>query len=193
MSGNFDGLEERAMHDAVYTMIESCGEDPSRDGLQETPERVAKAFAEMTSGYDEDPRKIIGKVFLEDYDELVIVSNIPFVSMCEHHLLPFTGYACVGYLPDKGLVGLSKIPRLVQCFAKRLQMQERLTKQIATSLNEIVKPRGVGVLIRAQHTCMSLRGVKSNGEMTTSKLLGSFRKKEIRHEFLLLAANGLGG
>jgi GTP cyclohydrolase I len=173
---------------AVGQLLEACGEDVTREGLRGTPGRVARMLAEMTSGKDQDPAAILGTVFTEFCDEMILVRDIPFWSLCEHHLLPFFGTVVVGYVPQgQRVVGLSKIPRLVQCFARRLQIQERLTTQIATTLLEYLTPRGVGVLVTGQHTCMQMRGIASPGTMITSALLGVFREAPARAEFLALA------
>ena len=173
--------------DAVVRMLQFINEDPTRDGLQETPRRVVKALKEMTVGYDTDINKILGVTFDVDCDEMIVVRDIPFSSLCEHHMLPFTGTATVGYVPGKRVVGLSKIARLVDAYAKRLQVQERLTSQIADAMVEHLKPKGVGVVIKGQHSCMSLRGVGKAGVMMTSALRGVMRDKpEARAEFLNL-------
>lgn len=173
--------------DAVVRMLQFINEDPTRDGLQETPRRVVKALKEMTVGYETDIDKILGVTFDVDCDEMIVVRDIPFSSLCEHHMLPFTGTATVGYVPGKRVVGLSKIARLVDAYAKRLQVQERLTSQIADAMVEHLKPKGVGVVIKGQHSCMSLRGVGKAGVMMTSALRGVMRDKpEARAEFLNL-------
>lgn len=174
----------RSAEDAVKKIIEYIGEDPTREGLLKTPHRVAKAYAELCSGYSQDPKEILSTTFAENYDEMVIVRDIRFWSLCEHHMLPFHGVATVGYLPKGRIVGLSKIGRLVHCFARRLQVQERLTHDIAHSLMEHLQPHGVGVIVKATHLCMEMRGVKSPAEMVTSCLLGDFREPETRAEFL---------
>lgn len=170
----------------IVRLLEFLGEDPTRDGLIETPKRVIKAWKEMTIGYQQDPSEILVKDFDGDgYDEMIVCRGVDFVSNCEHHMLPFVGTASVGYLPGKRVVGLSKMARLVDCFAKRLQVQERLTQQIAEAMMQHLKPRGVGVVITAKHACMSCRGVqKHNAEMVTASLLGNFRQQAIRSEFL---------
>ena len=157
--------------------------------LENTPARFSKAMLELTSGYDDNPKAILSRVFNQEHDEMVVVRGIDFTSVCEHHLLPFNGTAVVGYLPLGKFVGLSKIPRLVQCFAKRLQLQERMTSQIAHAREEYLSPGGVGVMIRARHSCMSSRGVRcQRGEMVTSALRGSMRSNAAaRAEFLELA------
>lgn len=171
----------------IQELLKAVGEDPTRSGLTDTPERVVKAFLEMTCGYKQDPAQILGRTFEDSYDEVVIVRNIAFTSLCEHHLLPFLGSADVGYIPGK-VVGLSKIPRLVDCFACRLQMQERLTRQIAEAIEKHLEARGVAVVIRGSHSCMGCRGVKKPGaEMVTSVTLGMFRDNaSARSEFLAL-------
>lgn len=171
-------------------LLRTFGENPERQGLVETPERVAKAWAHWTRGYQEDPAAIL-KVFDdggEHYNELIVVRNIPVYSHCEHHLAPFFGYAAVGYLPTGRIVGLSKLTRLVNCFAARLQVQERLTQQIAQSLQEHLKPKAVGVIVRCRHMCMESRGIAVPGEETvTSTLLGELEKNSAqRAEFLSL-------
>lgn len=171
--------------EAVRTLLIFAGEDPGRDGLKDTPKRVTKALLEMTDGYSQDPKKILSTVFDVSYDEIIIVKDIPFTSLCEHHMLVFSGTVDVGYLPGK-VVGLSKIARLVDCFSKRLQIQERLTKQIETSLSECLEAKGVAVVVKANHSCMSCRGVQKPGSvMVTSAMSGVFRDKpEARAEFL---------
>ncbi len=173
----------------VVHLIRWIGEDAEREGLTETPKRFLEAMRELTGGYDDDPVKILSKCFNEPYNEMVVVSGIDFVSLCEHHLLPFTGTVSVAYLPDGKVVGLSKLPRLVQCFARRLQIQERMTVQIADAIDETLKPKGVGVVVQAVHTCMKFRGIKSNGEMKTSCLKGAMAKEGTRNEFFRLAGH----
>ena len=169
--------------DAIRLLIRHCRDDPEREGLKETPDRVSRALLEMTEGYTQDPAVILSKQFSEPTDELIVVSGINFYSLCEHHLMPFHGTATVGYLPDKKVVGLSKIPRLVHCYSRRLQIQERLTQQITSALMDHLQPQGAGCIIQAHHTCMSMRGVKCGGTMTTSCLLGVIRDMA-REEFL---------
>ncbi len=173
----------------MRALLFRLGEDPQRDGLRETPARVARAWRELTEGYAQDPQVILDATFdVGPYDQMVVVRDIEFWSLCEHHLLPFHGMACVGYLPSKRVVGLSKIGRLVQCFARRLQVQERMTQQVAEAMHSTLEPLGVGVIVRATHTCMAMRGVRLGGEMVTSALLGRFREDAIlRAEFLTLA------
>ena len=173
----------------VHQLLESLGEDPQRHGLQDTPKRVAKSLAYLTNGYQQDIDELLnGALFPIEYDEMVIVRDIDFFSLCEHHLLPFFGKCHVGYIPRKHVVGLSKIPRVVDAFSRRLQVQERLTVQIAHTLQHKLKPHGVGVVMEARHLCMSMRGVeKQNTVAVTSEMLGVFRKQQqTREEFLKL-------
>jgi len=173
--------------DLIESLLGELGEDPSRPGLKATPARVSRALRELTDGYHVDPNAIVaGAVFEQDYDEMVLVKDIPFYSLCEHHMLPFFGTCHVGYLPRGRVVGLSKIPRLVEAFAHRLQLQERMTKEIAEALNGAVSPRGVGVVVEARHLCMEMRGVqKTGGQLITSCMLGTFRRDaRTRAEFL---------
>lgn len=185
-------LDDGAPTDAVTRLLEHIGEDPTRPGLADTPDRVLRAFTELTAGYRDDPAAILTRVFPDDYDELVILRGVTFTSLCEHHLLAFTGTASVGYIPTpgQGVVGLSKLARLVDCFARRLQVQERLTMQVADAIEAHLHPVGVGVVVRAEHSCMGCRGVRKPGaEMVTSALRGALRAKpEARAEFLALAA-----
>ena len=173
--------------EAVATLLRFMGEEPERDGLRDTPARVVKAWREMTAGYAEDPAEILSRTFDESSDELVILRGISFYSTCEHHLLPFYGQAVVGYLPGK-VVGISKLARLVECFAKRLQVQERMTRQIAEAVEAHLEARGVGVVLRAHHLCMGCRGVRQEEtEMVTSAMLGTLRTDATsRAEFLRL-------
>lgn len=173
--------------EAVATLLRFIGEQPERDGLRDTPARVVKAWREMTAGYAEDPAEILSRTFDESSDELVILRGISFYSTCEHHLLPFYGQAVVGYLPGK-VVGISKLARLVECFAKRLQVQERMTRQIAEAVERHLEARGVGVVLRAHHLCMGCRGVRQEEtEMVTSSMLGTLRTDATsRAEFLRL-------
>ncbi len=179
------GREEA--EDAVDVLLRFVGEDPERDGLQETPARVVRAFVEMTAGYGESPAEILSKTFAEHSDELIVLRGIDFHSTCEHHLLPFQGVAHVGYLPGK-VVGISKLARLVQCFARRLQIQERMTQQIAHAIETHLEARGVGVIVTAHHLCMGGRGVKlPASELVTSAMLGTLRSDAgTRSEFLRL-------
>jgi GTP cyclohydrolase I len=173
--------------EAVTTLLRFIGEEPERDGLRDTPARVVKAWREMTAGYAEDPAEILSRTFAETSDEMVILRGISFYSTCEHHLLPFYGEAVVGYLPGK-VVGISKLARLVECFAKRLQVQERMTRQIAEAVEKHLDARGVGVVLRAHHLCMGCRGVRQEEtEMVTSSMLGTLRTDATsRAEFLRL-------
>jgi GTP cyclohydrolase IA len=182
----------------VRQMLEALGEDPNREGLQKTPERVAKAMTFLTQGYGQDTCELLNSaMFSVAYDEMVIIKEIDVFSLCEHHLLPFFGKAHVAYIPNGKVVGLSKIPRLVDAFARRLQVQERLTVEIAEAIQKWVKPRGVGVVIEAMHFCMIMRGVeKQNSVAVTSCMLGDMREQQqTREEFLSLIRkkhNGLG-
>lgn len=169
-------------------VLELVGEDTNREGLIKTPERVAKAMQYLTKGYDMDPKAILeGALFHEEYSEMVIVKDIELYSMCEHHMLPFFGKAHVAYIPNGKIVGLSKVPRVIDAFARRLQVQERLTDQILGCLDETLKPMGAAVVIEAVHMCMMMRGVqKQNSATTTSAFTGEFQKNETRNEFLKL-------
>jgi GTP cyclohydrolase I len=170
--------------EAVRQLLRHIGENPEREGLKRTPQRVVRALKEMTSGYAMNPKEILSTTFSDPCDEMVVVRDIRFWSLCEHHMLPFHGIATVGYLPKERIIGLSKIGRLVHCFARRLQVQERLTQEIANALMENLKPSGVGVIVKATHLCMEMRGVKTPAEMLTSCLLGQFRELSTRSEFL---------
>ena len=178
--------------DAVRTLISWAGDDPKREGLIETPKRVVKSYEEFYAGYDQDPSEILSKVFeeIEGYDEIVLVKDILLESHCEHHMVPILGKAHVAYLPDKRVVGLSKLARVVDLYAKRLQTQETMTAQIADTINEVLKPKGVAVVIDAEHQCMSSRGVSKKGTSTvTSRMLGTFRdSQKSRMEFMNLIA-----
>jgi GTP cyclohydrolase I len=172
---------------AVRDILTEIGEDPDRDGLRRTPERMHRMYHELTAGYHVDPERLInGAVFAVDYSEMVVVKGIEFYSLCEHHLLPFFGTAAVGYLPRNRVIGLSKIPRIVEMYARRLQVQERLTQEIADFLMDRIEPLGVGVVIEAQHLCTAMRGVRKGGTtMVTSAVLGQFRRSQrSRDEFL---------
>ncbi|NTW54292.1 MAG: GTP cyclohydrolase I FolE [Chlorobaculum sp.] len=178
-----------SMADAVYTILKGIGEDPEREGLLLTPERVAKSLRFLTKGYRQDPEQLLKQaVFTESYDEMVLVKDIDIYSMCEHHMLPFFGKAHVAYIPDGKIVGLSKIPRVVEVFARRLQVQERLTQQIRDAIQNVLNPRGVAVVIEATHMCMVMRGVeKQNSITTTSAMSGEFMTNQsTRSEFLRL-------
>ena len=172
------------IEDTVIRQLELIGEDPRREGLVSTPGRVIRSFIELTQGYQQDPVEILGTTFNEKYDEMVTVRDIDFHSLCEHHLLPFVGKATVAYIPKDRVVGLSKIARLVHCYALRLQVQERMTTEIAETLNDVLQPLGVAVMLRSTHFCMRLRGIKSTGDMVTTCLLGRFKDPEPRSEFL---------
>jgi GTP cyclohydrolase IA len=179
--------------DLVRQMIAQLGEDPNREGLRRTPERFEKALRFLTSGYRQDPAKILnGAMFSVTYDEMVVVKDIEVYSLCEHHLLPFFGKCHVAYIPNKKVVGLSKIARLVNMYARRLQIQERLTSQIAQTLEDQLSPQGVGVIVEARHLCMVMRGVeKQHSAAMTSAMLGVFREnKQTRDEFLSLIRGG---
>jgi GTP cyclohydrolase I len=177
------------MEKHVDAILRALGEDPEREGLRKTPERVARALAEMTRGYAQDPEKIInGALFTEDYSEMIIMKDIDFFSMCEHHILPFFGKAHIAYLPKGKIVGISKLARLVDVYARRLQVQERMTTQIASLLMEKLKPEGVAVVVEAEHLCMRMRGVeKQNSYVVTSAMFGVFRERQgTRDEFMNL-------
>ena len=173
--------------EAVKTLIRWAGDNPQREGLNETPKRVITSYKDFFSGYNQDPREILSKKFKEvdGYDEIIVLKNIRLESHCEHHMVPFIGTAHVGYLPKKKIVGLSKLARLVEVFAKRLQIQEKLTAQIANTIDEVLQPRGVGVIIEASHLCVATRGIhKHDARMVTSRMLGSFRNDQAtRKEF----------
>lgn len=176
---------------AVRTLIEWAGDDPDREGLIDTPGRVARSYRELFAGYDTDPKAYMARTFEEvgGYDELVVLRDIPVISFCEHHMLPVIGRAHVGYLPTNRVVGISKLARVVQGFARRLQIQEKLTADIAGAIDEVLAPKGVGVVIEAEHSCMTLRGVNTPGStLTTSHLTGAIRDDHrTRQEFLRLA------
>jgi GTP cyclohydrolase I len=182
--------------DAVRDILRHIGEDPEREGLVRTPVRVVQAYEYLTSGYSQDPKQVInGALFTEEqYQEIILCRDVDFYSLCEHHLLPFIGKAHVAYLPNRHIVGLSKIARLVEIFARRLQIQERLTTQIAQTIMDEIKPLGVAVVLEAEHLCMRMRGVeKQNSYVTTSAMLGRFRTHlETRQEFMNLLRNGKG-
>ena len=182
-----------SLKDNYKRIITELGEDPDREGVLKTPERAAKAMQFLTQGYELDAEKILKKaMFKEDYDEMVVVKNIELYSLCEHHMLPFFGKAHIAYIPNGHIVGLSKLPRIVDVFARRLQVQERLTHDILECLNNTLKPQGVAVVIEAQHMCMMMRGVqKQNSTTTTSGFRGQFEKIETRNEFLKLISSDL--
>jgi GTP cyclohydrolase I len=176
----------------VRRQLALLGDDPNREGLRRTPERVARSLAYLTAGCGKDPREVVGEgVFEHEADEMIVVRDIELYSLCEHHLLPFFGKAHVAYLPQGKIIGLSKLPRLVDCFARRLQVQERLTMQIAKAVEEILAPDGVGVVVEAKHLCMMMRGVeKQNSQAVTSCMLGRFRRDaRTRQEFLDIVGN----
>jgi GTP cyclohydrolase I len=176
---------------AIRTLIEWTGDDPDRDGLAETPSRVARAFEEFFAGYGQDPVEILQKTFeeIEGYDEMIALRGIRFESHCEHHMAPIIGQAWVAYVPNGRVVGISKLARVVEVYAKRLQIQEKMTAQIANTINDVLKPQGVGVIIKASHHCMTTRGVnKPDSDLVTSRMLGCFRDNPLtRQEFLSMA------
>jgi GTP cyclohydrolase I len=182
------GLEHVTTQEMFREIIRRYDADPTRDGLEKTPERVERSLEFLTKGYREDPMEILhGALFEVAYDEMVIVKDIEMYSLCEHHMLPFFGKVHVAYIPDGKVIGLSKAPRLVDVFARRLQVQERLTRQIAEAIQEAIHPQGVGVVIEARHLCMMMRGVeKQNSSTVTSAMLGVFQKQNTRTEFLSL-------
>jgi GTP cyclohydrolase I len=173
---------------AIKSILKAIGEDPSREGLRDTPRRIAEMYADIFSGLEADPRQVLTTGFDEGHHEMVIIKDIPFYSMCEHHLLPFFGLVHVGYIPNGRIVGASKLPRAVDILAKRPQLQERLTSQIAEAVEEVLRPKGVGVVIKAEHMCMTMRGVKKPGaKIVTSAMRGNFRSRPAtRAEFMSL-------
>lgn len=182
-------LTSASFEDLVREMLVRLGEDPQREGLVRTPERVQKAFEFLTRGYNEDPEALLkNALFTVNYDEMVIVKDVEVFSLCEHHMLPFFGKVHVAYIPNGKVIGLSKIPRLIELFSRRLQIQERLTTQIAETIQKVIQPQGVGVVIEARHLCMMMRGVeKQHSAAVTSSMLGCFREEqETRTEFLSL-------
>ena len=187
-------VSQSEAEEAVRTLIQWAGDDPDREGLQETPARVARSYRELFAGYATDPRAYMERTFEEvgGYDELVVLRDIPVISFCEHHMLPVIGKAHVGYLPTDRVVGISKLARVVHGFARRLQIQEKLTAEIAGAIDQVLKPKGVGVVIEAEHSCMTLRGVNTPGSsLTTSHLTGVIRDDaRTRQEFLRLARGG---
>ena len=179
----------KQIKDLTKKLLDEIGEDPSRQGLIKTPHRVSKSWSFLTKGYNQDINNIINNaIFDEEYDEMVLVKDIEYFSLCEHHLLPFFGHAHVAYIPNGKIVGLSKIPRIVDLYSRRLQVQERLTQEIAHSLDSVLSPKGVAVVIEGQHMCMQMRGVqKTSASMTTSHMVGLFREdSKTRKEFLNL-------
>jgi GTP cyclohydrolase IA len=184
---------QSGMHAAVREILLNIGEDPSRQGLLNTPDRVARMYQEVTSGYQVDPVKLVnGAIFDVEYDEPVLVKDIEFYSLCEHHMLPFYGKAHVAYLPENKVIGLSKIPRIVDMFARRLQIQERMTAEIANFIQELLQPKGVAVVVEGAHMCAMMRGVKKGqASMSTSKMMGAYRDDPaLRAEFLAHIARG---
>jgi GTP cyclohydrolase I len=192
---NDSGLGGFSTQEMYREILSRLGEDPARDGLAATPARVEKSMAFLTKGYNEDPTKILrGAMFDVDYDEMVIVKDVEMFSLCEHHMLPFFGKVHVAYIPNGKVIGLSKIPRLVEVFARRLQVQERMTRQIADTIQEAIAPQGVGVVIEARHLCMMMRGIeKQHSSTVTSAMVGCFQKKETRAEFLSLVRQPASG
>lgn len=189
----FDDQVTDKIKNSVLEILENIGEDPNREGVVKTPERAAKAIQFLTSGHCMNPAEILeSAMFAEDYHDMILVKNIELYSLCEHHMLPFFGKAHIGYIPDGHIVGLSKIPRVVDVFARRLQVQERLTHDILECINNTLKPKGVAVVIEAAHMCMMMRGVqKQNSMTTTSGFRGQFEKIETRNEFLKLISSDL--
>ncbi|HEX3662081.1 MAG TPA: GTP cyclohydrolase I FolE [Acidobacteriaceae bacterium] len=187
-------LEGVSTQDIYREIIRRYDADPTRDGLERTPERMEKAMEFLTQGYHQDPHEILhGALFEVAYDEMVIVKDIEMYSLCEHHMLPFFGKVHIAYIPDGKVIGLSKAPRLVDVFARRLQVQERMTRQIADAIQETIHPQGVGVVIEARHLCMMMRGVqKQNSSTVTSAMLGVFQKQNTRNEFLALIRERMG-
>ncbi len=181
-------LSNASIEELIHEMLTRLGEDPEREGLLRTPERVHRTLEFLTKGYNEDPLTLLnGALFTVEYDEMVIVKDIEMFSLCEHHMLPFFGKVHVAYIPNGKVIGLSKIPRLVEIFARRLQVQERLTTQIAETIQDVIQPQGVGVVIEARHLCMMMRGVeKQHSAAVTSAMLGAFRDLDTRSEFLSL-------
>lgn len=179
--------ESSDIADTITRQLEFIGEDPKREGLVDTPKRAIKALQEMTAGLKVDPKRHLSKVFNEPGDEMIIVRDLPYWSLCEHHLLPFNGTVTIAYVPKGKVVGLSKLPRMVRDYARRPQVQERLTNQIADAITEVLKPEGVGVLVTGRHTCQEMRGIESPGQMVTSALRGIFKTDaKARAEFLAL-------
>ena len=190
-------LTSATFQELLRELLVRLGEDPGRDGLERTPERVQRSLEYLTKGYREDPEKLLkGALFIVDYDEMVIVKDIEMFSLCEHHLLPFFGKVHVAYIPKGRVIGLSKLPRLIDIFARRLQVQERMTTQIAETIQRAIEPQGVGVVIESRHLCMMMRGVeKQHSSAVTSSMLGVFRREqETRDEFLsLIRGKGMNG
>jgi len=184
-----DPITVEYAENSVRFLLEVMGEEPQREGLKETPRRVVDSLLELTSGYKQDPTKVFTTFGADGYDEMIVIKDIPVVSLCEHHLLPFIGQAHIGYIPKERIAGLSKFKRLVDVFARRLQIQERLTRQVLDAMVEALAPRGAMVVIQAEHTCMTIRGVQAPGSLTvTSAVQGDFLDDpEARHEFLTFA------
>ncbi|MCB9422365.1 MAG: GTP cyclohydrolase I FolE [Ardenticatenaceae bacterium] len=185
---------KQGIEEAVYKILSLIGEDPDREGLQRTPERIARMYDEILAGYQMDPTELINDaLFTVEYDEMIVVKDIEFFSMCEHHMLPFFGRAHVAYLPRDKVVGLSKIPRIVEMYGRRLQVQERMTRQIAGFIKEVLNPYGVAVVVEASHMCSMMRGVKKeHARMVTSAMLGAFRKDpKTRNEFMQHLRSGM--
>lgn len=198
--GDASSLERPSREEAeaaVRTLLLWAGDDPDREGLRSTPARVVKAYEEFFSGYRDDPVDMLKRTFEETdgYDEMVVLRDIHFTSHCEHHILPIIGKAHIGYLPDERVIGISKLARLVQTFARRLQIQEKMTAQIANTLDEVLQPKGVAIVIEATHQCMTTRGVKKSGvTMVTSRMLGAFRdNSKTRREFLSIVGGPVNG
>jgi GTP cyclohydrolase IA len=189
-SGGVKTISNAEAEGAFRTILQWIGEDPDRDGLRETPDRLVRSFREYFAGYDEDPEQVLNKTFteVEGYDEMIVLRGVTFESHCEHHVAPIIGRVWVGYIPDRRVVGISKLARVVEIFSKRLQIQERLTAQIANTVDEVLKPCGVAVVVKAAHHCMIDRGVRKRGaDLVTSRMLGVFRDQPAtRHEFLAL-------
>jgi len=188
-------MADPTIEQSIETVLRQLGEDPGREGLRKTPERVARSLQYLTKGYADEPKAIInGAIFVEDYSEMILMKDIDFFSLCEHHLLPFFGKAHVAYIPKHHIVGISKLARLVEVFARRLQVQERMTTQIANILMEELNPMGVAVVLRAEHLCMRMRGVeKQNSMVVTSAMLGIFREhQETRDELMTLVSSPNG-
>ena len=196
-SASDDGRPSRdEARDAVRTLIKWAGDDPDREGLLDTPDRVVRSYEEYYSGYSQDPVEILKRTFEETngYDEMVVLKDIEISSHCEHHMAPIVGRVHIGYLPDKSVVGISKLARIVNVYARRLQIQEKMTAQIADALDEVIHPRGVGVVVEAAHHCMTTRGIQKQGVMmVTSRMLGTFRSDpKTRREFLAFIGHALG-
>ncbi|MHC4293771.1 MAG: GTP cyclohydrolase I FolE [Planctomycetota bacterium] len=192
MNTKIKTIDTKRIEGAVEEILLAIGEDTKRDGLKDTPTRVAKMYTELLAGMHEDPKKHIGKAFKEKYDEVVLLRDIPFYSICEHHLMPFIGSAHLAYLPTGTVLGVSKLARIIDCFSRRLQVQERLTDQIADFIMDNLEPMGVAVVLEASHSCMTIRGIKKPGSvMVTSSLRGVFKKDpRSRNEVLSLMHNG---